>query len=281
KVKKLCATHHVGAVVHFAGRIQVGESVTRPDIYFDTNLVRTLALLEVMRDEQIQACLFSSTAAVYGTPEIVPIPETSPLVPVNPYGASKLSVEYALAAWGRAFGLRWAALRYFNAAGARPDGTLRENHKPETHLIPLALDAGQDSPPLCVFGDDYDTPDGTCVRDYIHVQDLAAAHLLALGRLEAGETVGPVNLGTGQGYSVREVIETSREILGRDVPFVMGARRDGDPPQLVADPSRARTLLGWRPERSDLRTIVEDALRSRRPVRTPANLRIPEPTPLR
>lgn len=281
KVRLLCAVHHVGAVVHFAGKIQVGESVQQPDVYFDTNLVRTLALMNAVREERIENMLFSSTAAVYGIPETVPIPEEARLAPVNPYGASKLSVELALAAYERPFGLRWAALRYFNAAGARPDGTLRESHQPETHLIPLALDAGLDGrSPLIIFGDDYDTPDGTCIRDYIHVEDLASAHLLALERLEAGESLGPINLGTGHGYSVREVIDSCRTVLGRDVPYVMGARREGDPPRLVADPARARTLLGWSPKRSDLPTIVEDALRSRRRVRN-ASVHVPQPTRVR
>jgi UDP-glucose-4-epimerase GalE len=282
KVRTLCAVHHVGAVVHFAGKIQVGESVMHPDVYFESNLVKTLALLEVVRDEGIKSMLFSSTAAVYGNPDTVPIHETSRLAPVNPYGASKLAVEHALSAWGRAYGLRWAALRYFNAAGARPDGTLRENHDPETHLIPLALDAGLEGrPPLIVFGDDYDTPDGTCVRDYIHVQDLAAAHLSALERLEAGEMLGAINLGTGHGYSVREVIDAAAAVLGREVPFIVGARRDGDPPRLVADPSLAKSLLGWAPQRPQLTTIVEDALRSRLGVRAYGNLRVPEPTQVR
>jgi UDP-glucose-4-epimerase GalE len=281
-VRQLCAVHNVGAVVHFAGKIQVGESVRHPDIYFETNLVRTLALMNAIRDVGITAMLFSSTAAVYGNPDVVPIPEESRLAPVNPYGASKLAIEFALAAYERAYGLRWGALRYFNAAGARPDGTLRENHQPETHLIPLVLDAGVDGrPPLTIFGDDYETPDGTCIRDYIHVDDLAAAHLAALAHLERGQTVGAVNLGTGHGYSVREVIDACRDVLGRDVPFVMGARRDGDPPQLVADPSRAQALLGWQPVRSDLQTIVDDALRSRRRVRSGSNPRIPEPTRMR
>lgn len=264
KVSRLCAIHGVGAVAHFAGKIQVGESVHHPDTYFDTNLVRTLRLLEVVRDEGIAAVLFSSTAAVYGTPQLVPIPESAPREPVNAYGSTKLAVELALAAWERAYGLRWAALRYFNAAGAHPDGTLRENHSPETHLIPLVLDAGARlAPPITIFGEDYDTPDGTCIRDYIHVNDLASAHLAALQHLESGEQLGPINLGTGRGYSVREVIDAAREVLGREIPVVMGARRDGDPPRLVADPARARGLLGWRPQRSELTTIVEDALRSR------------------
>jgi UDP-glucose 4-epimerase len=267
-VRRICADHHVGAVAHFAGKIQVGESVTRPDLYFEINLVRTLALLAALRDEGVLACLFSSTAAVYGTPTEVPIPEHARREPVNPYGASKLAVEFALDAWGRAYGLRWAALRYFNAAGAHPDGTLRESHEPETHLIPIVLDAGLGlRGPVNIFGTDYDTPDGTCIRDYVHVQDLASAHLLALTRLEAGETLGAINLGTGRGYSVRAVIDTAGAVLGKRIPHLVGPRREGDPPMLVADPGRAIAELGWQPTRSDLRTILEDALRSRRPAR--------------
>jgi UDP-glucose 4-epimerase len=222
-------------------------------------------LLDVVRELGIEVCLFSSSAAVYGSPTKVPIPEHARREPVNPYGATKLSVEFALDAWGRAFGLRWAALRYFNAAGAHPDGTLRENHEPETHLIPIVIDAGLGArDAVTIFGTDYDTPDGTCIRDYVHVQDLATAHLLALERLEAGTNVGPINLGTGRGYSVRAVIDTAGAVLGCEVPHVIGPRREGDPPELVADPSRALAELGWVPTRSDLRTIVEDALRSRR-----------------
>jgi UDP-glucose 4-epimerase len=272
-VRRICVSHQVGAVAHFAGKIQVGESVLRPDLYFEVNLVRTLALLEVLRDEGIGACLFSSTAAVYGTPTQIPIPEHARREPVNPYGASKLSIEFALEAWGRAFGLRWAALRYFNAAGAHPDGTLRESHEPETHLIPIVIDAGLGlRAPVGIFGTDYETPDGTCIRDYVHVQDLASAHLLALSRLEAGQTLGPINLGTGRGYSVREVIDTAGEVVGAEIPHVIGPRREGDPPVLVADPSRAIETLGWQPMRSDLRTILEDALRSRRPTQERARV---------
>ncbi len=266
-VRRVCATHQVGAVVHFAGKIQVGESVHRPDHYFDVNLTRSLALLESLRDENIKVCLFSSTAAVYGNPRTVPIPETAAREPVNPYGATKLAFEMALEAWGHAYGLRWAALRYFNAAGAHPDGTLRESHEPETHLIPLAIDAALGRrPPLTIFGDDYDTRDGTCIRDYIHVNDLASAHLAALDRLEHGQSLGAINLGTGHGYSVREVLDTTCDVLGRPVPHTVGPRREGDPPQLVADPSRAMSLLGWKPQFSALATIIEDAWRSRREI---------------
>jgi UDP-glucose-4-epimerase GalE len=263
-VRRICATYHVSAVAHFAGKIQVGESVTRPDIYFDVNVMRSLKLLNIIRDEGVRACLFSSSAAVYGHPTAVPIPESARQEPMNAYGATKLAFEFALEAWGTAFGLRWAALRYFNAAGAHPDGDLRENHDPETHLIPLAIDAALGiRPQLTVFGEDYDTEDGTCVRDYIHVSDLASAHLLALGRLEQGETLGPVNLGTGRGYSVRQIIETTGRVVGRPVPHVVGPRRPGDPPKLIADPTRAMNALAWRPDRSDLPTIIEDASRTR------------------
>jgi UDP-glucose 4-epimerase len=261
----LLRTRSIGAVAHFAGKIQVGESVRDPDAYFDVNLVRTLTLLRALRDCGVHSCLFSSTAAVYGTPEVVPIIETARREPVNPYGATKLGIEFALDAWSTAYGLRWCALRYFNAAGAHPDGSLRESHRPETHLIPLAIDAGLgQAPPLQLFGTDYPTPDGTCVRDYIHVQDLASAHLAALARLERGETLGPINLGTGAGYSVGEVLAMTETLLGRPVPLAVAPRRAGDPAQLVADPHRARALLGWRPLRSSLELILEDTLRSRR-----------------
>ena len=263
-VRRVCSTYRVGAVAHFAGKIQVGESVQHPDVYFDVNVVRSLRLVEAMREEGVLACLFSSTAAVYGNPESVPIPESARREPVNAYGATKLAFEHVLEAWSTAFGLRWAALRYFNAAGAHPDGTLCENHEPETHLIPLAIDAALGlRPPLTLFGDDYETPDGTCIRDYVHVEDLASAHLAALTLLEGGETLGPINLGTGHGYSVRDVLETTGAILGKPVPFTIGPRRAGDPPRLVADASRARQLLGWEPRHSSLRQIVEDAVRAR------------------
>lgn len=269
-IRRVCREHQVGAVAHFAGKIAVGESVTRPDLYFEVNVVRSLALLAALRDAGVTACLFSSTAAVYGVPTQTPIAETAVREPVNPYGATKLALEHALAAWGVAYGTRWAALRYFNAAGAHPDGTLRESHDPETHLIPLALDAGARArDALWVFGDDYDTPDGTCVRDYVHVQDLAAAHLLALARLEQGHQVGTLNLGTGRGFSVREVIAAASRVLGRDVPHTMVARRAGDPPILVADARNAAAVLGWVARRSELETIVEDAWRSRSDARRP------------
>jgi UDP-glucose-4-epimerase GalE len=263
--RSLIRDRGVGAVVHFAGKIQVGESVKDPSTYYDVNVIRTLGLLESVRESDVRAFLFSSTAAVYGNPERVPIPESARLEPVNPYGATKLAVEHMLAAWEGAYGLAWAALRYFNAAGAHRDGTLREAHEPETHLVPLVLDAGLGRrPPLTIFGTDYDTPDGTCIRDYIHVEDLAAAHLAAIEQVEGGRVVGAVNLGTGRGYSVREVIDAAAVVLGRPVPHTFGPRRAGDPSRLVADPTRGATRLEWRAQRSELAQILEDALRSRR-----------------
>ena len=261
----LFARHRPDAIVHFAGKIQVGESMARPAEYFDTNLVRALRLLDAARAAGVLRVVFSSTAAVYGEPEAVPIREDARLRPLSPYGASKLAFEEVLAAYHRAYGVAWAALRYFNAAGAMPDGSLREAHDPETHLIPLVLDAGLGRrPALTIFGTDYPTRDGTCVRDYIHVCDLAEAHLSALDRLGEGRSVGALNLGTGRGHTVREVLAAAAALLNGPVPHQEGTRREGDPVSLVADPSRARELLGWRPARSELAIIVEDALRSRR-----------------
>lgn len=268
-VTALCKEHRIAAVVHFAGKIQVGESVQRPELYFDVNLMRSLRLLEAVRRAEVGRFLFSSTAAVYGLPEQVPIVEDARKEPVNPYGATKLAFEYALTAYEHAHGLRWAALRYFNAAGAQPDGTLRENHEPETHLLPLVLDAGLGRrPPLQLFGTDYPTRDGTCVRDYIHVCDLAAAHLAALAHLEAGRPSLAANLGTGTGFTVREVLDAAAQLLGRPIPHLVAPRRPGDPAELVAAPDRARAQLGFVPQRSELMTLLEDALRSRLPVST-------------
>ncbi len=263
-VERLCQEHAVSSLVHFAGKIQVGESVRKPELYFEHNLSRSLRLLDTVRTAGVRDVVFSSTAAVYGEPTSVPIPETAPTAPVNPYGCSKLAFEWILQSYSVAHGLRYAALRYFNAAGAHPDGTLSERHDPETHLVPLVIDAGRGRrPPLTVFGTDYPTPDGTCVRDYIHVCDLASAHLLALDRLASGASLGALNLGTGHGYSVRQVLEAAQDVLGAPIPHTVGARRDGDPPALVADSSAAQRRLGWQPKRSELRTLIEDAARSR------------------
>jgi UDP-glucose 4-epimerase len=263
-VSDLLRKHRVTSIAHFAGKIQVGESVAKPRLYFDGNLTKSLALLDVVLDHGLHAFLFSSTAAVYGMPDIVPIVETCALAPINPYGASKLGIEHALGAYGVAHGLRWAALRYFNAAGAHPDGTLREGHEPETHLIPLVIDAALGRRgALTIFGDDYPTRDGTCIRDYVHVVDLAHAHLAALDALDAGKQVGAVNLGSAHGFSVRDVIDEAARVLGRPVPHHIGPRRAGDPAVLLASNARAREVLGWTPTRSELSTVIEDAIRSR------------------
>lgn len=264
-VTKTLRDEAVTAIVHFAGKIQVGESVRLPSLYFDHNFVRALRLLEAARETKVTSFVFSSTAAVYGEPEVVPIPESSVKHPVNPYGASKLAFEHALTAFDVAHGIRFCAPRYFNAAGAHPRGHLVEAHEPETHLIPLVLDAGLGRrKPITVFGTDYPTPDGTCIRDYIHVCDLADAHLRAIDKLSKGESLGAMNLGTGDGQSVRAVIDVAGKLLGQPVPHEVGARREGDPSRLVADPTRAREVLGWKPTRSALDVILEDALRPRR-----------------
>jgi len=256
--------HHVEAVFHFASRIQVGESVRDPRLYYRDNLAAGIALLETLLDHEVRAFVLSSTAAVYGDPRYLPIDEAHPTAPVNPYGATKLALEWVLASYSAAYGLKYAALRYFNASGAG-DG-LSERHDPETHLIPLVLDAAMGArPSLTVFGDDYDTPDGTCVRDYIHVGDLADAHLAALTHLMNGGVSGAFNLGTGAGCSVREVITMVERVTGRKVPIVMGARREGDPPELVAAAKRAKEVLGWVPKRSGLEAIVRDAFVARFP----------------
>ncbi|MCC7013732.1 MAG: UDP-glucose 4-epimerase GalE [Planctomycetes bacterium] len=250
------------AVIHFAAKAYVGESVTDPAKYYRENVVATFTLLEVMRAAQCREIVFSSTCATYGNPVRIPIDESHPQQPISPYGRTKLHIEHMLEDYSRAYGLRFAALRYFNAAGAARDGSIGERHDPETHLIPLVLQVASGArAEIAVFGDDYDTPDGTCIRDYIHVEDLAAAHALALGRLQAGESKLFVNLGTGSGYSVRQVIETARAITGHPIPVRMTARREGDPPRLIAGGTRARDVLGWVPQRPALSDIVADAWR--------------------
>lgn len=251
--------HRIEAVVHFAAFTYVGESVRDPGKYYQNNFVNTLNLMECLRRNGVGRFVFSSTAATYGIPERVPITEEEPQQPINPYGTGKLGVERALADYATAYGWGYGALRYFNASGASPDGTIGEDHDPETHLIPLVIQAalGQ-KPHIEVFGTDYPTPDGTCIRDYIHVDDLAEAHLLALEKLEAGKGLH-YNLGIGRGYSVREVIRTVEEVTGRRVPVKEGPRRAGDPPALVASSEKIQRELGWRPRYTELRGIVETA----------------------
>lgn len=261
-VDRVFREHRVTAVIHFAAYAYVGESVAHPRKYFHNNVTGTLALLDAMVDHGIRDIVFSSTCATYGEPVKVPMAEDHPQKPINPYGETKLAVERVLHWYGRAYPLRYAALRYFNAAGADPEGEIGEEHDPETHLIPLAIGAALGrAPELKIFGTDYPTPDGTAIRDYIHVADLADAHLLALGRLEKGDKALALNLGTGEGHSVREVIASVEKISGRKVPRVEVGRRAGDPPSLVADASRARESLGWGPKYAELDTIVEHAFR--------------------
>lgn len=245
------------AVLHFAACSQVGESVARPEKYWTNNVAGTLALLAAMREAGVRTLVFSSTAAVYGEPATTPVTEDAPTAPTNPYGASKLAVDHMIASECAAHGLGAVSLRYFNVAGAH--GPYGERHDPETHLIPLVLQAALGRrASLSVYGTDYPTPDGTCVRDYIHVDDLAAAHLLALGAAEPGTHL-VCNLGNGNGFSVREVIQTAREVTGRPIPEVTAARRPGDPAVLVASAERARQRLGWQPSRTDLAGIIADA----------------------
>jgi len=251
---------HVEAVLHFAASLLVGESVRDPRKYFWNNVVNTLRLLDAMREAGVRLIVFSSSAAVYGEPTKVPIPEDHTTLPVNPYGETKLMMERALKWYGNAYDLRWMALRYFNAAGADPEGELGEGHDPETHLIPLVIKAALGvRPQVEIYGTDYPTPDGTAIRDYIHVTDLAAAHVRALEYLANGGTSQSLNLGTGEGHSVRAVIEAVGRVSPRPVPFRDAPRRAGDPPALVADSSRAASVLGWTPQRSGLDAIVESA----------------------
>lgn len=248
------------AIMHFAAYAYVGESMTDPGKYYRNNVAGTLSLLEAARDHRISNLVFSSTCATYGIPNRVPITETCPQSPINPYGASKLMIERMLADFERAHGLRYVSLRYFNAAGADPDGEIGEEHDPETHLIPLAIRAAQfGTPTLRVFGTDYPTPDGTAIRDYIHVTDLADAHVLALEYMLNGGEVRALNLGTGRGHSVREVIHAVEAASDRPVPYVAVGRREGDPPELVADATLAAQVLGWRPKYSGLAEIARTA----------------------
>jgi UDP-glucose-4-epimerase GalE len=254
------ASQKVDAVVHFAANALVGESMTNPAKYFRNNTVGTLNLLDAMRQAGVDTIVFSSTCATYGDPVRVPIDESHPQAPVNPYGESKLMVEKILRWYGELSSLRWMALRYFNAAGADPEGEIGEDHDPESHLIPLVIGAAQGTrPPVKIFGTDYPTSDGTAVRDYIHVTDLADAHLRALDRLRSGAASQAINLGTGRGHSVREVVDTVARVGGKPVPAVESARRAGDPPELVAAPARARAVLDWTCQYADLETIVRHA----------------------
>lgn len=257
---QLFSSRKIDAVMHFSAYAYVGESVTNPDKYYRNNVVGTLTLLEAMKEAGINKFVFSSTCATYGVPEIVPIPEEHPQNPINPYGATKLMVERILSDFDVAYDFKSVRFRYFNAAGADPEGLLGEDHNPETHLIPLILLAAlgkRDS--ISIFGTDYPTPDGTCIRDYIHVTDLATAHILGLEYLLNSGKTDVFNLGNGKGFSVKEVIETAREITGKEIKAIECDRRPGDPPSLVGSGEKARSILGWNPEYPDLQNIITHA----------------------
>ena len=259
---RLFRRHGFDAVVHFASLIQVGASVRQPGTYYANNVGHTIVLLNAMARHQVPCLVFSSSAAIFGDPRYVPIDEDHPCAPINPYGRSKWLIEQLLPDYEHAHGIRHVCLRYFNAAGADPEGMLGERHEPETHLIPLALRAAMGSTSrFMLYGDDYDTPDGTCIRDYVHVWDLCMAHLLALRHLRAGRSSDRFNLGNGNGHSVRDVLQAVEQVVGRPVPLRMATRRAGDPAVLVADPTRAQQLLGWQPQYAALRDIVAHAYR--------------------
>ncbi len=254
----ICAEHDIESCIHFAALAYVGESVENPKVYFENNIAHGIALLDALLESGVKRFVFSSTCATYGEPVRIPIDEDHPQKPANPYGWSKLILEKALEAYDRAYGLKYVGLRYFNASGAVPGKG--ENHDPETHLIPNILRAALgELPHVSVFGNDYPTPDGTAIRDYIHVIDLGAAHLLALDYLTKGESSEFVNLGTGHGYSVMEIIETARRITGREINVRIEPRRAGDPSRLIAEASRAARVLGWKPQHSSLDEIIESA----------------------
>jgi UDP-glucose 4-epimerase len=263
RVRAAIRQHEVEAVMHFAAWLSVGDSVKDPAGYYRNNVVGALSVLDAMVAEDVRFLVFSSTAAVFGNPVETPITESHPTRPINAYGQTKLAIEHALPHYETAYGLTSVALRYFNAAGADPDGELGEDHRPEYHLIPRAIDAALGRDSFQVFGDDYETPDGTCLRDYVHVTDLASAHLLALDSLRQGAASTTYNLGNGRPTSVRTVIDSVERVIGRKVPFTMGPRRPGDPAVLFASSARIRSELGWAPRYEDIDVIVETAGRWR------------------
>lgn len=259
KLQQVMIEKEIEAVVHFAAFALVGESMQHPALYYQNNVIATIDLLEAMRAVGVWRIVFSSTTATYGQPDKIPISEDTLQQPINPYGFSKLVVEKALTDYARAYGFGAAALRYFNAAGAHPDGSIGEDHEPESHLIPIVLQValGQ-RPAISIFGNDYPTPDGTCIRDYIHVQDLATAHLAALHLLKPGSNI-QVNLGTGIGNSVLEIVQACRQVTGHPIPIEYVERRPGDPTELVADVRKAKEVLGWTAQYTDIRKTIETA----------------------
>jgi UDP-glucose 4-epimerase len=257
-VKQILDEHNIEACMHFSAFAYVGESVEKPNKYWENNVVQTINLLDVLIENNVKKFVFSSTCATFGEPQYVPIDEKHPQSPTNPYGWTKFVVERILETYNTAYNLKFVALRYFNACGATEN--LGEHHAPETHLIPLVLFAAQGKiPHVSIFGDDYATPDGTAVRDYIHISDLSAAHLLALEHLRSGKASEFINLGNGQGFSVKEVVETARRVTGKNIEAKIAPRRAGDPSKLVADAKKAREVLGWNPQFPDIESIIESA----------------------
>jgi UDP-glucose-4-epimerase GalE len=263
RLRTMMREHHTNAVMHFAAWLSVGDSVKDPSGYYRNNVCGALSVLDAMVAEGVKHLVFSSTAAVFGNPVETPITEAHPTDPINAYGETKLAIERALPHYERAYGLTSVALRYFNASGADPDGVLGEDHDPESHMIPRAIDAALGRNSFQVFGDDYDTPDGTCLRDYVHVTDLASAHLLALDALRGGAVSARYNLGNGRPTSVRDVLESVHRVVGRPVPHTVGPRRPGDPGVLYASSDRIQRELGWRPRFEEIDTIVSTAWRWR------------------
>ncbi len=260
-MRKVFSTHSIEAVVHFAAYTQVGESMVKPLEYFGNNFCATQKLLEVMKEFKTPYMVFSSTAAVYGDPGQSAITEATPTLPMNPYGESKLAMEKMIYWTAQATGLKYMSMRYFNVAGAQSDGSIGEDHRPETHIIPIAVKAALNNKPFTIFGDDYPTPDGTCIRDYVHVVDLADAHYLAVKALRAGHSSDTYNLGSGSGFSNGEIIRNVKEVTGIDFPVTYGERRPGDPPKLVAVSDKIRKDLGWTPQHENMRVIIETAAR--------------------
>ena len=257
---RIFVNEEIEAVVHFAAFSIVPESMSEPLKYFDNNMSGMVTLLEAMRDFGVKYIVFSSTAATYGTPEHMPIKETDPQKPINPYGLSKLMMEQMMAWADKAYGIKFVALRYFNVAGAAPDGTIGEDHGPETHLVPISMQVAQGKrKELSIFGDDYDTPDGTNVRDYVHVMDLADAHILALQYLKKNNQSNQFNLGSSTGFSNKQMLEAAREVTGKEIPAKMAPRRPGDPDSLVAASEKAREVLGWKPKFDDVHDIIATA----------------------
>jgi len=258
-LRALFREYEFDAVMHFAGLIEVGQSVIRPELFYDNNVAQSLILLETMRMHNVKKIIFSSSCAVYGNPLYVPMDEKHPFAPLSPYGKTKLAVEYMLQDFARAFDFSYVALRYFNAAGAVPEHNIGECHNPETHVLPLLLRAMLLRETFTIFGDDYDTFDGTCVRDYVHVHDIARAHVQALGHISCGGTSDAFNLGSGTGYSVRQLVGVAQDVCKQKLITETVKRRPGDVSTLVAQSGKALEVLGWKPERSDLQTIIRDA----------------------